>query len=784
MQNINAFTGKRVLKGWFKENVDKEFYRNTLNSALFLVFAFILGRASVSYVLFPFGIAFFAALVAYRKKYFFAGLGVVLALLMMPGVNISKYILSMIVIFMLELFFKIKSSNPLKASLITFFSLFGSGLVFSYSYNFLYFDAFLSLYEAVIATLMVFVFNHALSFIVNRNTRKLISNEELISLGIFIAVFILGLHNLSIWKFDMKTVVIIFTVLFISYLGGSGAGSAIGTTIGVLNVLAYAEMPSLIGVLAFGGLLGGSFRKLNRLGTIAGFVIGAAIVMFYTGLKFNGHIGVDEIVLASLLFAVLPKKYIKEAEKLIKGNKNLNERDYSRKLKEVVAVRLKEYSEVFEELSKTFKQSTDKIMDHKDISYLFEEIANRTCSQCVMYKNCWDRDFYNTYKAMFELVEHLEKGKDINENKLFRKCIRFSELMSNTKYYLGIYKISMQWRERLKDAKGLIAAQLKGVADAIYDIAKEVNMSISFKDEIEQAILLELDKNGIPVEDVLVYETEGGNVVKIYREEGYLSKDVERKISSLISEIMGERYEKKDKIYGIDHKGRCVLSFAKAESFQIITGISKVSKSKNRISGDTHSFMDLNNGKYVVALGDGMGIGYKAAEESATAISLLEKFIEAGFEKELVIQMLNSILALRSAEEMFSTIDIMFFDKFTGKAEFVKIGACVSYIKRGSSVETIESSSLPVGILEDIEADLHEKDLKEGDFVILVTDGVLECYEEEKEQQLSRIISEADFISPQEMADYIMEKSLERCNNMPKDDMTVIVAKIWKRIYV
>ncbi|MGB9809021.1 MAG: stage II sporulation protein E, partial [Caldanaerobacter sp.] len=773
-----------ALKGRFSENVDKGFYKNILNSALFLVFAFILGRASVSYVLFPFGVAFFAAMVAYRKKYFFVSLGVILALITVPGINISKYILSMAVIFVLELFFRVKSSNVAKASFITFFSLFASGLVFSYSYNFLYFDVFLSLYEAIIAMLMVFVFNHALSFLVNRNARKLISNEELISLGIFTAVFILGLHNLSIWKFDLKNVVIIFTVLFISYLGGSGAGAAIGTTIGVLNVLAYAEMPSVIGVLAFGGLLGGSFRKLNKMGTITGFVIGAAIVMFYTGLKFDSGIGVNEMVLASLLFAVLPKTYIKEAEKLVKGNKNLNDRDYSRKLKEVVAVKLKEYSEVFEELSKTFKQSTDKIMDHKDISYLFEEIANRTCSQCVMYKNCWDRDFYSTYKAMFELVEHLEKGKDISENRLFRKCIRFSELMSNTKYYLGIYKISMQWRERLKDAKGLIAAQLEGVANAISDIAKEVNMNISFKDELEQAILLELDKNGIAVEDVLVYETEGESVVKVYKEEGYVSKDLERKISFLISEIMGERYEKKDKIYGIDYKGRCVLSFAKAESFQIITGISKVSKSKSRISGDTHSFMDLKNGKYVVALSDGMGIGYKAAEESATAISLLEKFIEAGFDKELVIQMLNSILALRSAEEMFSTIDIMFFDKFTGKAEFVKIGACVSYIKRGTSIEVIESSSLPVGILEDIEADLHEKELKEGDFVILVTDGVLECYEGDKERQLSKIISEANFISPQEMADYIMGKSLESCGNMPKDDMTVIVAKIWKRIYV
>lgn len=785
MQSANVFPYKKTLKGKLSENVDKGFYKNVLNSVLFLIFAFILGRASISYVLFPFGIAFFAALVAYKKKYFFVGLGVWLALLTVPGVNSAKYVLSMTIIFLLELFLRVRPTNALKASFITLFSLLASGLIFSYSYNFLYFDVFLSSYEAVIAMLLVFIFNHSLSFIVNRSTRKVISNEELVSLGIFTAVFILGLHNLSIWKFSLNSIAIAFAVLFISYLGGSGAGSAIGTTIGVLNVLAYAEAPSIVGFLAFGGLLGGSFRKLHRIGTIAGFVIGAAIVAFYTGFKVGNSLNLYGIGLAALLFAAFPKKYIQEAERLIKGNKNLNDRDYSRKLKEIIAAKLKEYSGVFEELSKTFKQSNEKILDHKDISYLFEEIANKTCSQCVMYKNCWDRDFYSTYKSMLELVEHLEKGKDINDNRLYRKCIRFSELMSTTKYYLGIYKISMQWRERLKDAKGLIAAQLKGVADAISDIAKEINVNISFKDELEQVILLELDKNGIQVEDVLVYETDGGSTsVKVYREEGYLSKDLEKKIASVISEVMGERYERKDRLYGIDSKGRCVLSFAKAESLQVITGVSKVSKAKNRISGDTYSFMHLNNGKYVVALSDGMGVGYKAAAESTTAISLLEKFIEAGFDRELVIQTLNSILALRSAEEMFSTVDIMFLDKFTGKAEFIKIGACASYVKRGTSVEVIESSSLPIGILEDIEADLHEKKLKEGDFVILVTDGVLECFEGEKEMELLRVISEADFISPQEMADYIMKKSLERCENTPKDDMTVIVAKIWKKIYV
>jgi stage II sporulation protein E len=312
-------------------------------------------------------------------------------------------------------------------------------------------------------------------------------------------------------------------------------------------------------------------------------------------------------------------------------------------------------------------------------------------------------------------------------------------------------------------------------------MASDISMNVTFKDELEQIMMVELDKKGIPVEDVLIYDAGDGNInVKIYKR-ACIAKECDKKIAPIVSEIMGERYERKSRLCAIDHNGRCVVTFTKAESLQVLTGISRVSKSKNKISGDTYSFMDLEDGKYMVALSDGMGIGYKAAAESSTTISLLEKFIEAGFDKHLVIQTLNSILALRSAEEMFSTVDIMFLDKFTGETEFIKIGSCATFIKRGNEVEIIESSSLPIGILEDIEADIHERKLKNGDFVILVTDGVLECFEKDKEIEFSRLISEIDTRNPQDMAEALIKKCLELCDNTPKDDMTILVSKIWKK---
>ncbi|SNX54286.1 stage II sporulation protein E [Thermoanaerobacterium sp. RBIITD] len=781
MQNTDILPYSRIAK---KENNTKTQNGNIrfiINAIIFTLIGFIIGRAQILENLLPFGVAYFAVLIMFRRKYFIAGIGIYLGTLTLTNVNSTKYLFVFILILFLETLFKVKSKNIFKVSIITFLSLFTIGIIYSKAYGFLLFDIMTTFYESIVAMLMVFIFNQAISLL-NRTNRKVISNEEIISLCILIGLIILGLNNIMLWKFTLNSAVGILVILLSSYIGGVGTGTSVGTTIGLLGSLSLLQTPTSVGLYGFAGLLSGSMKKLNRLGIVLGFLVATAIMTFYINASTKLLINPYDLALASALFLAVPKKYLDKLLFIVKGNKDLSERNYSVKLKEVVTDKLKEYSEVFDELGKSFKKANERILDHKDISYLFEEIANKTCTDCAMYKTCWDKDFYFTYKSMFEMVENLEGSGSIENNKLYKKCIKFPELFNCTKHNLQLYKINMQWRERLKDAKNIVSNQLKGISTAISNMADDISMNITFKDELEQHIMVELDKRGIPVEDVIVYDTGDGNVViKIYKKACYAAKECERKVIPAVSEIMGEKYERKNTLCSINAKGRCTLTLTRAESYQVSTGISKVNKNTNKISGDTYSFMELEGGKYMAALSDGMGFGYRAASESSTTISLLERFIEAGFDKGLIVQTLNSILALRSAEEMFSTVDISFIDLFSGDAEFIKIGASATFIKSGKDVDVIESSSLPIGILEDVDADVHERKLKDGDFVILATDGVLDSFEGDKEANFSRFLKDLDIRNPQDMAETIMKKCLELCNNIPKDDMTVLVTKIWKR---
>ncbi|QSZ27223.1 stage II sporulation protein E [Aceticella autotrophica] len=782
MYNSDVLPYKRIGKKEENINTQKDNLRFILNVFVFTILGFIIGRAEIFENLLPFGVAYFAVLIMFRRRYFIAGLGIYLGILSLNNVNSFKYLGVFILILFLEAIFKVKQKDVFKVALITFAALFLAGLLYSSIYGFLFFDIMMTFYESITAMLLVFIFNQAISLL-NSTNRRVISNEELISLCIMIGITILGLNNIKIWKINLSSTMGIFVILLSSYLGGIGVGTSVGTTIGLIGSLSLFQAPSAVGLYGFAGLLSGSMKKLNRLGITIGFIIAFVIMTFYVNASTQMLINPYDIIFASAVFLVVPADYMNKLSYLIKGNKNLSERKYNEKLKEVVTDKLIEYSQVFDELGKSFKKSNEKIIAHKDVSYLFEEIANKICTNCERYRICWDKEFYFTYKSMFEIVECLESSGNIESNKLYKRCVRFPELLNCTKHNLQIYKIDMQWRERLKDARGIVSNQLKGISEAISNMAEDISMNITFKDDLEQHIMVELDKLNIAVEDVIVYDIGDGNInIKIYKKACYAAKECERKIIPAISEIMGERYERKDVICSIDSKGRCTLNLTKAESYQVSTGISKVNKDANKVSGDAYSFIELEGGKYMAALSDGMGFGYRAASESGTTISLLERFIEAGFNKNLIIQTLNSILALRSAEEMFSTVDITFIDLFTGNAEFIKIGASATFIKSSDNVDIIESSSLPIGILEDVEADIHERKLKDGDFVILATDGVLDCFEGDKETAISKFIKGIESRNPQDIAEIIIKKCLELCNNTPKDDMTVLVIKIWKKL--
>src|SRR5690606_1421015 len=123
-------------------------------------------------------------------------------------------------------------------------------------------------------------------------------------------------------------------------------------------------------------------------------------------------------------------------------------------------------------------------------------------------------------------------------------------------------------------------------------------------------------------------------------------------------------------------------------------------------SGDSFSSLELGNGKFAVAISDGMGNGERASMESRTALMVLQQLLQSGMDEKLAIQSVNSVLLLRSTDEMYATIDMALIDLYSAETTFLKIGSTPSFIKRGSEVIVVHGENLPVGILQDIDVDL------------------------------------------------------------------------------
>ena len=181
-------------------------------------------------------------------------------------------------------------------------------------------------------------------------------------------------------------------------------------------------------------------------------------------------------------------------------------------------------------------------------------------------------------------------------------------------------------------------------------------------------------------------------------------------------------------------------------------------------------------------LSDGMGTGADASKESEMVIELLEQFLEAGFQEEPAVKLINSVLVLKSEHTLFSTVDLCVINLCAGTCEFVKVGAATTFIKRNNWVETISSTTMPAGMINRIELERKCKKLYDGDFVIMVSDGVLDCIkEEDKEEFLQKVIMNIASKSPQEVANAILTAALMQQSYEPVDDMTVLVCGLWEK---
>lgn len=338
------------------------------------------------------------------------------------------------------------------------------------------------------------------------------------------------------------------------------------------------------------------------------------------------------------------------------------------------------------------------------------------------------------------------------------------------------------YNRKLWENRCMLAENLNEMAGVMAQVAGEVFSYRPFPERLARQIVQALRTEGILVSDLYYIDRSDGrtmiSVTMLTEKKGGISVE---NASDMLSVLMDIRLvPSMNCFYYIDASLRS-YTFIEEAGFVVLTGAAKAVKETEPKSGDNYTILESEKGKMTMLLSDGMGSGEKASRDSEEVLDLMEKLIEAGYRPGAAANLVNSALITSGEEQNMSTLDICEVDLYDGVCEFTKIGAAASFIKRGHMVEQISGGSLPLGIFKGIESDCIRRRLVDGDYVFLVSDGIIDAIEDcDYKEDICEIVGNLEQENPRELADALLQIVLRKTKGHIRDDMTILVFGLWE----
>lgn len=737
----------------------------------------------------PIAIGYFAAVYLEKKGRITIMLSVLLGMLtVLPIIDVAKYLIVMIVVSVITALIEYNNKRVSVGVMgavsggITAVMTITNGVLSQHAI----YSLMLAVAEGIAVFAFCFIFRKGLEPIMHGIKGQALDNEQIISIAVILAVFIYGVPNFPAIQLSLTLTISLFSVLLIGYKYGAGYGAIAGAACGVILAIKSGQI-NQIGLMCMLGIIAGTFREMGRIVTMLMYSAGVIILgEMYQNSQLNTS-SIGALISCGVLFILLPKSFIFKVN--IEAAAEEEDVFVRQSIQNVARGKLRDFSESFHSLSSTFNAISDKkeALTKKDKGEIFDELSEQLCKDCSNCNICWKSYFYDTYQGAYYIMDMVDKNGAISISEVpiefADRCICLDHFLSETKRILEIAKLNLTWHNRMAESREAIADQLSEVANIIDDFSLDLYKTVETKEIDKKQMIYKLKANHIIVKRIAIFEKRND------KQEIYLTARTERgrcittkEAASLVSDAFGKRMRPSDTCKKVMAKEYDTYVFVEDANYTVYTGMSKMTKEGGRISGDNYSFIYPDPGTLVMTLSDGMGTGEAACEESESVVELLEQFIEAGFRKESAIKLINSILVLKSEEQTFSSIDMSVVNLYTGVCDIIKIGASTTFIKRDTWVETISSTSLPVGILNQVDYDVITKNLYDGDFIVMVTDGVIDCIPgDEKEKFLEEFIQDLSSNNAQEIANCVLNQALELNGWVPKDDMTVLVTSFWKK---
>ena len=463
-------------------------------------------------------------------------------------------------------------------------------------------------------------------------------------------------------------------------------------------------------------------------------------------------------------------------------------------------------SETIKDMANTYETKVETSRYFKNRELFITEVLNNLdgLEENILY----DDIVKNNNDIINDLFDILLDKQEINKEDLLKTFAKFNnyivkyedekitkkmdenieQIVKAINYAYKISKSNFIWEEKVKSNKQKVQAQLDGVSKAITSIAvkmeEEIKQEPEYIDE-KKKIISALEIKDIFIEGIEINKKDNRYFVDVYlKEDSKITQnaDIDR-IQKVLEKSLNEKLMPNEvKTKKLNKLGKRVFCYLSADKYLIQIGQATKTKNNSPVSGDSILQIRLNDGKYLLAISDGMGSGPDARKSSQIAIKMLERLLMSGFDKNTSVDLINTTI-LNANEEIFATLDIAIIDLYNGKIEFIKNGACPTYVKNKKKVQIVKSLSLPAGILNDINLTIYDKDIEEQDVLVMCSDGIIDSNIEYKNKELwvKYILEDIETNNSQKIADLIINEAVDNGYGICKDDMSIIVCKFMKK---
>lgn len=624
--------------------------------------------------------------------------------------------------------------------------------------------------EIVLAVVLGYTFKNALMGLGAVLRRTSLSEGEALALCAAYCCLLMSVADLQVMEMNMMRVLAIASAVVVAAGTSLAMAAGVGIALGFSLSMAGDVAPICIGSMGVCAMAGGACRKAGRPGAFAGFALCNALLTLYINRSTQVILPLPEIVLAGGLALLVPRRVMDiVSATLHAGGAAGTGRAGNQLMQDMAATRLTNISVAMEAAAQALEERVQP-MTRKDENIWAAKRLAIGCRGCPKRVQCWEQNAEANIAISGRMLRHyLHDGTIVLYKEMAEDCMDTNRLTENAKQAFEAISYERNENGRLRVFRDTTATHLKEISNITGHLAQDIVKPDEMQ-KLEDTLADKMRMLGLDVFSVAARDDALGRL-RIRLELSNAGKECEQGVVEAASQASGRKMRLNAKPVR-NKEGMLLFTLHETSRLSLKAGASAVKREGSQISGDHYSICKLDDGRYFACLCDGMGSGKEAATSGRIGTKLIEAFFRAGYDQTRIMEAVNSVMAM-SGNDVFTTADVCIIDLIDKSCEFIKSGAAPSFLIRGHKMEVLSGEALPIGVVEDAHPSCMAKKLKAGDIILLLSDGVTDCLDEEmKHAILDMTTQDAKAISQE-----IIRVAMQRVKGK-HDDMTAIVLKI------